>query len=130
MRLHDLREIHDAAQLDGGGRDLHGQQCVTGFAGGDEMADRADTTDARHQRRHLSKGPSLAKFFKAAHLCDMKMSVLDLPCFIQLHGNFGMAFNARDGVNRNTLRHHFTHFPKRVLSLRSGIRPASNSVSV
>src|SRR4051794_9265935 len=102
MRLQNLRKVYYAAQLDGCGRNLYSQQGITGLAGSDKMADRTDTTDARHQRRHLSKRPSLTKFLKAAHLRHMKMGVLNLSCTIKLERNFGMPLNARDWIDCNT----------------------------
>src|SRR3984885_3971056 len=47
--LRDLGESEDSAQLVGRRRDFHREQRVAGFGGGDQMAYRADTADARHQ---------------------------------------------------------------------------------
>ena len=49
VRLDDLREIQDAAQFRGGGRNTHGEQGVARLGGGEQMADGADAADARHQ---------------------------------------------------------------------------------
>ena len=77
VRLHDLRQVEDAAQARGVGRNAHGQDGVAGLGGGDQVADRADAADARHQRRHLGEGPAFAELLEAAELRDVEVGLFD-----------------------------------------------------
>ena len=47
VALDELAEVHQPAQLVGGGRDVDGHDGVAGLGGGEQMADRADAADAR-----------------------------------------------------------------------------------
>src|SRR5271165_218039 len=49
VRLRDLGETEDAAQFVGRRRNSYCKQRVTRFGRSDQMADRADAADARHQ---------------------------------------------------------------------------------
>ena len=51
VRLDDLAEVHQPAQLLGRRRDAHGQDCVAGLGRGQQVADRADAADARGDAR-------------------------------------------------------------------------------
>ena len=73
---------------------LHRQQRVAGLGGGDQMADRADAADARHQRWHLGERAALAELLKAAKLGDMKAGILDAPVLVEMQGDLGVAFDA------------------------------------
>ena len=97
--LGDLRQPEDAAQLVGGGRNLDRQQRVAGLGRGDQVADRADAADARHQRRHLVKRPAFAQLLEAAELGDVKAGFFDPAVFVQVKRDLGMAFDARNRID-------------------------------
>ena len=99
VRLHDLRQSEDAAQFVGRRRNSDRQQRVAGLGGRDQMADRADAADARHQRRHLVKRTALAELLEAAELGDVEARVLDPPVFVQMQRDLGMAFDAGNRID-------------------------------
>src|SRR5208282_3417368 len=101
VRLHNLCQSEDAAQLVSRGRDTHGEQLIASLGGCDEMADRADAADPGHQGGHLIKGPTLAELLKAAKLGDVKVGVVDSSLFVEVEGNFGMALDAGYGVDQD-----------------------------
>ena len=74
VRLHDLREVEDAAQVGRRLRDAHGQDGVARLGRGDQVAHRADAADARHQRRHLVERPPFAELLEAAELRDVELA--------------------------------------------------------
>ena len=110
MRLRDLREPEDAAQLVGRGRDPHRQQRIAGLGRRDQMADRANAANARHQRRHLVKWPAFAQLLEAAELGDVKAGVLNPSVFVQVERDLGMAFDARHRIDDDgaALLHEFS----------------------
>src|ERR1017187_6741234 len=99
VRLHHVGKSEDAAQLFGDGGDSDGQQFVAGFGGGDQMAYRTNPADARHQRRHFGVGTALAELFEATELSNVKTRVLNLPVFVQVQSDLGMALDAGHRVN-------------------------------
>ena len=86
-------------RLGGGRRDAHGEDLVAGLGGGDQVADRADAADARHERRHLGEGPALAELLEAAELGDVEMRLLDAAVVVEVDGDLGVALDAGDGVD-------------------------------
>ncbi len=78
---------------------LHRQQRVAGLGRSDQMADRADAADARHQRRHLVKRAAFAKLLEAAELRDVKSRVLDASVFVQMKRDLGVALDAGDRID-------------------------------
>jgi hypothetical protein len=103
--LEDLREIQNAAELHGGGRDANGEEGVAGFGGGQEMADGADTANALHEIRHFVEGAALAEFLEAAELGDMELGAGDFTVIVGVQRDFGVAFDAGDGVDGDGLAH-------------------------
>ena len=99
VRLDDLRQFENAAQLVGGRRNSYRQQRVAGLGGGDQVADRADAADARHQRRHLVKRAALAQLLEAAELGDVKAGFLDPAIVVQVKRDLGVAFDARNRID-------------------------------
>src|SRR5512138_3055093 len=75
VRLQDLRQSEDAAELVSGRRNANCKQRVASFRGGDEMADGANSANPRHEGRHFGKWPSFTEFLKSAELCDVEMRV-------------------------------------------------------
>src|SRR5215470_5176431 len=75
VRLQDLCQIQDSAKANCIRWDVNPEDSVARFARGNEMTDRADSADARQQRRHLVKRPVLAELLKASQLRDMKPRV-------------------------------------------------------
>ena len=76
-----------------------GEHRVAGFSGGQQMADRADAADARHQRGHFIKGPSFAEFLKSPKLRDMKMRVRNFALIVDLQRDLAVAFDARNWID-------------------------------
>ena len=75
VALDDLAEVHQPAQLVGGGRDVDGHDGVAGLGGGEQVADRADAADALGDAGHFAVGPALAEFLEAAELDDVELGV-------------------------------------------------------
>ncbi len=101
MGLHDLRKIENPTQLFRGLRDLDGHNRIAGFGRGYEMRNGANAANARHQRRHFIKRTAFAQLLKAPKLSHMEMSRLHGPVLIQLDGDLGVAFDARDRINND-----------------------------
>src|SRR5579871_2510335 len=95
MGLHDLRQVHDPAQLDCRLRDDNGHQRVTGFGRGHQVADRANTADARRQRGHFVEWAALAELLEAAHLRHVEARVRNLALRVKLDRDLGVSFDAR-----------------------------------
>src|SRR6185369_2672061 len=94
VRLHKLCQVHDPAQLLRCFRDPHCQQRVAGFRRSDQVADRTDSADARHQCRHLREWPPFADLLEAAYLGYMKVRVADFSMFILDQRDLRVAFDA------------------------------------
>ena len=99
VRLRDLGQSEDAAQFVGRGRNPYRQQRVAGLGGRDQVADRADAADARHQRGHLVKRTAFAQLLEAAELGHVKACFLDPAVFVQVERDLGMAFDARNRID-------------------------------
>ncbi len=95
VRLRDLRQSEDAAQLVGGGRNAHRQQRVAGLGRGDKMANWADAANARHQRRHFVERTAVAELLEAAKLRNMEAGVFDPAVFVQVERDLRMSFDSR-----------------------------------
>ena len=111
VRLHDLRQTENAAQFVGGGRNADRQQRVAGLGGSDQVADRADAADARHQRRHLVERPAFAELFEAAELGHVKAGVLDAAIFVEVERDLGVPFDAGDRIDHDAFS-CFTSVPE------------------
>jgi len=105
VRLENLREIQDAAEFHGRGRDADGKQRVTGFGGGKEMADGADAADALHEIGHFVEGAAFAEFFETAELRDVELSAGNFAVVVGLQSDFRVAFDAGDGVDGDGFAH-------------------------
>jgi len=81
------------------------------------MADRADAAGAGGQRGHLIKGAPDDELFKAPHLGDLKMGIIDLAGRVKKQADFGMAFNAGDWLDGNAVFHG------RLLGTEPGVEP-------
>src|SRR5579862_1072726 len=99
--LQHLCKSENAAKFFGRPGDAHGQQCIASLGGGNQMADRTDAADARHQRGHFGERAALAKFFKAAELRHVKLGVGDTTVIVKVKSDLGVAFDACYGVNAN-----------------------------
>ena len=94
MRLYNLGEVHELAQLFRNWRNTYRHDGVTGLGRGQQMADRADPADACRDARHLVVGMSLGEFFKAPHLRDVKFRSRDVPLIIEPNRNLGVSLDA------------------------------------
>src|ERR1035441_215494 len=63
------------------------------------MAHRADAADARRDGGHLIKRAAFGKLLEAAHLGHVKMGVGDVPGIVQIDIDFGVPFDASDGID-------------------------------
>ena len=102
VRLHDLSQVHDSAQFLGGFGNCDRHDHVAGLSRGDEVADRANAANAGHQRGHLLNWPALAEFLEPAELGDVELRVLHLSVVTQSDRDFGMAFDAGYGIDRDS----------------------------
>ena len=105
VRLDHLGQIQHPAQLRGGMRNAHGHDGLAGLGRGNQVRDRADAADARHQAGHLVKGTAFGELLKAAHLGDVEVGVLHFALVVEVNGDLAVAFQARDGIDRNGLAH-------------------------
>src|SRR5579864_3876617 len=102
VRLQDLGQVHDAPQARRVGWNAHAQNRITGLCRCNEMADRTNSADACHERRHFIKWPVLAELFKAAELSYVKSRAGDFAIVIQLNGYLRVAFYASYRINYNS----------------------------
>ena len=65
MALDDLAEVHQPAQLVGGGRDVDGHDGVAGLGGGEQVADGADAADARGDAGHFGVRAGLRRISRS-----------------------------------------------------------------
>ena len=107
VRLDHLRQVQHAAQLRSGVRDAHRHDGLAGLGRGDEMRDRADAADARHEAGHLVKRPALREPLEAAYLGDVEVRVLNLALVVELNGDLAVAFEAGNGIDGDCLGHDF-----------------------
>ena len=139
VRLNELGQIQHTAQLAGGRRNFHGQQHVAGFCGSQQMAHWTDAADPLHQVGHLVERTSDAEFLESPELCDLKIRLGDFAMIVELQRDLGMAFDARNRIDRDRFGHlpflsqlrvqiKARYAPKRDKAATSGIRPASNSL--
>ncbi len=99
VRLDELAEVQQPAQLVGGGRNVDGHQRVAGLGGRERVAHRAYAADALGDAGHFGVGPAFAKFLKAAKLDDVKFRVGHVAFVIQKNADFGVALDAGHGIN-------------------------------
>ena len=101
VALDDLAEVHQPAQLVGGGRDVDGHDGVARLGRGQQMADRADAADARGDAGHLAVGPALAELLEAAELDDVELGVGHVAGVVHENADLGVALDAGHGINDN-----------------------------
>src|SRR5690349_6666565 len=75
VRLQDLRQSEDAAELVSSRRNANCKQRVASFRGGDEMANGANAANPRHEGRHLGERPAFTELLEAAELRDVEMRI-------------------------------------------------------
>src|SRR5690606_38793545 len=94
---------------------------------GDQVADRADAADARHQSRHFVERTPLDKLLEAANLRHVEMRIVHIARVVERNGDLGVPLNASDRIDRDGLRHGSSYAPKRVLPATLGWRSARRS---
>ncbi len=130
VRLHHLRQVQHAPQLRGGVRNAHRHDGFAGLGRGDQVRNRADAADARHQAGHLVERPALGEALKAAHLGDVEMRVLHFALVVELDGDLAVAFQARYWIDGDGLAHRTpAQAPKRVRAGISSGSPVTSAVS-
>src|SRR4029078_750326 len=109
MGLNNLRHAEDASQLFCNRWDLDCKQSVAGFCRRDQMANRADTANAGHQRWHLRERATFTELFETTELRYMEASVFDMALLVEMNGDLGVALNSSYRVNydRFSLCHGF-----------------------
>ena len=130
MRLEDLPQIHQPAQLDRGRRDLHREQHIARLRRRQQMADGADAADAGAEPGHLPEGPALAESLEAAKLGDVEARSATCIVFIEKDGDLRVAFDPRHRVDDDALGHDrsVATLNAEVQPLRIGIVPSSRGV--
>jgi len=79
-----------------------------GFAGlgrSNQVRDRANAADARHQAGHLVVGAALREPLESPYLRNMEVRILNLALTVQLNGDFAVPFQARYRVDGDGLCH-------------------------
>ena len=107
MRLQDLRQIQDFAQVNSCVRDLDRQQRVTCLSRCDQVADRADAAYAGSDGRHFGERPSLDQLLKTAKLGDVEACGADVPRLVQLNGYLAVSLDSGNRVDGNCLIHGY-----------------------
>src|SRR5262249_7772621 len=105
MRLNDLRQVHQPAQLLRRRGNADGDNLVPGSCRSDQVADRADTANAGSQPGHFPEGPPDAKALEPAEFADVKACVLYLSGIIQEDRYLGVPFDPRHGIDDDALGH-------------------------
>ena len=96
-------------------RDPHGQDRIAGLGRGDQVADRADPADARHERRHLRERAALAELLEAAELGDVEIRLFHAALLVEVDRDLGVPLDAGDGVDDDFLPWHgLSEFGRRV----------------
>jgi hypothetical protein len=72
------------------------------------MADRANATDARRDGRHFKEHSSLAESLETTKLIDVKVSVFDLVCIVQVDRHAGVPLDAGYGFDSYLLTHDYS----------------------
>ena len=99
MALDDLAEVHQPAQLVGGGRDVDGHDGVAGLGRGEQVADGADAADARGDAGHFAVGPAFAELLESAEFHDVEDGVGHVARVVHENADLGVALDAGDGVD-------------------------------
>ncbi len=78
---------------------------VGGFGGGHVVRFRAHAADAVGQQGHLLHRAANAEALEAAQLGDLEVGVGDVALLVQEDFDLTVAFQAGDGINRDSLCH-------------------------
>src|SRR5271165_453097 len=84
MGLHDLRAVHQFAQLSCRRRNAHRHDRIASFGRSEQMADRADPAYARSDAWHLIERAPLGELLKSSHLGHVKLGACDSAAVVQL----------------------------------------------
>ena len=101
VRLHKLAAVQNLPQQRRGFRNADAHDGVAGFGGSQQMADGADSADARRDGRHLVVRAALRELLKPPHLGDVQLGARHLSAIVKLDRDFGMALDSGNGVNRD-----------------------------
>ena len=118
VRLQDLRQSEDAAQLVSSRRNANCKQRVASFRGGDEMADGANSANPRHEGWHLRKRTTFAKFLESAELCDVEMRVFHHSVGTKVKRDLRVPLDPGYRVDNNRLVGNVRHVRFRTASSR------------
>lgn len=105
VRLDDLRQVEHLAQVDPGGWRHDGEDLVACLRRCDQVADRADSVDARHDGGHLVDRAALDDAFEAPELRDMELGVDHLALVVELNRDFRVALDPGDRVDDGCAAH-------------------------
>ncbi len=105
VRLDDLAQVHEPAELVGGRRDGHREDLVARLGRGQQVADRADPADPGRDPGHLPERPPLAELLEAPELGDVEAGVAHLAGVVELDRDLGVALDPRHGVDQDLLCH-------------------------
>src|SRR5205085_12293215 len=103
VRLNDLSQAENSPQLVGCGRNAYCQQRIAGLGRRDQVADRANAADARHQRWHLGKRTPFAEFFESPELGYVEMGIFHTSLVVEEQGNLGVSLDAGNRVDNDGL---------------------------
>ena len=105
VRLDDLAQVHQPAELVGGRRNGHGEDLVAGLGRGQQVADRADPADPGRDPGHLPERPPLAELLETAKLGHVEPGVGHLASVVELDRDLGVTLDPRHGVDHDLLCH-------------------------
>ena len=101
VALHELAEVHQPAQLVGGGRNVNRHDGVAGLRGRKRMAHWADAANALGDTRHFAVGSAFAEFLEAAKFHDVEDGVGNVALVVHENADLGVALDAGHGINNN-----------------------------
>ena len=123
MALDDLPEVHQAAELVGGGGDVDRHDGVARLGGGQQMADGADAANPWGDAGHLAVGATLTELLEPAELDYVKLGVGHVAGVVHEDADLGVALDTGHGVNDNALSHNHPNLMS--LPASSGFWPSS-----
>ncbi len=106
VRLRDLSQVQEAAQLLRGRRNLHRQDRIAGLDGCQQMAHRTDAAHACGDTGHLIERTPLAELLETAKLGHVKPRIRHPASIIQIDADLGMSFDPCHRINDDTLSHN------------------------
>ena len=111
VRLDNLAQVHEPAQLVRRRRNGDGEDLVARLGRGQQMADRADAADPGRDSGHFPERTPLAELFEPAELGHVEAGVGDLAGVIELDRDLGVTFDARHRVDQDLLCHRTDLLP-------------------